>query len=101
MDIFTQGKVNKIVPKEFKLSQNYPNPFNPTTTIEYALPQNAKVVIKVYDILGRLVKELVNEYKEAGYYKVKFDGTNLASGVYLYRIESGTYVQTKKMVLVK
>jgi hypothetical protein len=96
-----KGKVHKVIPKEFKLAQNYPNPFNPLTTIEYALPQNTKVTIKVYDILGRLVKELVNEYKEAGYYKIKFDGSNFASGVYLYRVEAGTFVATKKMVLVK
>ncbi len=62
---------------------------------------NTKVTIKVYDILGKLVKELVNEYKEAGSYTVKFDGTNFASGVYFYRIEAGSLVDTKKMVLVK
>ena len=94
-------KEHKIIPKEFALAQNYPNPFNPITTIGFSLPQNTKVVIKVYDILGRLVKELVNEYKTAGVYNVKFDGTNFSSGVYFYKIEAGTFVDTKKMVLVK
>lgn len=97
----TYSNGNKIIPKEFKLEQNFPNPFNPSTTIEYSLPNSTKITIKVYDLLGRLVKELVNEYKDAGVYKVKFDGTNLASGVYLYKIEAGTFVNVKKMVLVK
>jgi parallel beta-helix repeat protein len=91
----------KIIPKEFKLSQNYPNPFNPITKIEYSLPQNTKVSIKVYDILGRIVKVLVDEFKEAGIYTINFDGSNYASGVYFYRIEAGKFVNTKKMVLVK
>jgi hypothetical protein len=94
-------KENKIIPQEFKISQNYPNPFNPTTKIEYSLPQNTKVKIKIYDILGRMVKVLVDEFKEAGIYTVQFDGSNYASGVYFYRIEAGKFVNTKKMVLVK
>ena len=94
-------KKNIVIPKEFKLSQNYPNPFNPTTKIDYQLPKSAKVVIKVYDILGKLVRELVNENKEAGYYTVTFDGTNYASGVYFYRINAGDFNAVKKMVLVK
>jgi hypothetical protein len=94
-------KNEKIIPKEFSLSQNYPNPFNPTTKINYSLPQGVKVSIKVYDILGRLVKELVNEFKEAGNHTVTFDGTNYASGVYFYRIEADKFSAVKKMVLVK
>jgi hypothetical protein len=90
-----------VIPKEFKLSQNYPNPFNPTTKIDYQLPKLEKVVIKVYDILGKLVRELVNENKEAGFYTVTFDGTNFASGVYFYRINAGDFNAVKKMVLVK
>lgn len=93
--------VSNEVPRSYKLYQNYPNPFNPTTKIEYALPKSAKVVIKVYDILGRMVKELVNEQKDAGYYTVKFDGTSYASGVYFYRINAGEFTSVKKMVLVK
>jgi parallel beta-helix repeat protein len=89
------------IPREFMLYQNYPNPFNPYTTIKYSLPTNEKVTIKIYDILGRLVTTLVNEFKKAGYYDVKFDGTNYASGVYFYRIDAGKYVDSKKMILVK
>jgi photosystem II stability/assembly factor-like uncharacterized protein len=98
-----KGKSTKVeIPIQFSLSQNYPNPFNPTTTIKYALPQSVKVSIKIYDILGRLVKTLVNnEFKDAGYYDVTFDGSNFASGVYFYRIEAGKFVQSKKMVIVK
>ena len=95
-------KSSKIsIPTKFSLSQNYPNPFNPTTKINYALPTSTKVNIKIYDILGRMVKQLVNETKDAGYYTVTFDGTNLASGIYFYRIEAGNFVESKKMVIVK
>jgi parallel beta-helix repeat protein len=95
-----------VIPKKFSLSQNYPNPFNPATNISYNLPKSAKVVIKVYDIIGRVVKELVNEDREAGSYTVSFDGTNLASGIYFYKIEANQsdgkkFVDTKKMVLIK
>ena len=89
------------IPKVFSLSQNYPNPFNPTTTIKYSLPTDTKVVIKIYDILGKEVKTLVNDFKKAGFYQETFDGTNLASGVYFYHIEAGKFIQSKKMVLVK
>jgi hypothetical protein len=88
-------------PGEFKLFNNYPNPFNPTTMIKYAIPKYAFVKITVFDILGREITTLTNEYKTAGYYEVRFDGTNLASGLYFYRIEAGAYVQTKKMLLLK
>ena len=89
------------MPTAFALNQNYPNPFNPTTIIKYALPKYIKIVIKVYDILGREVKTLVNEFQKAGYYNITFDGSNYASGVYFYRIEAGEFKQSKKMVLVK
>ena len=89
------------IPTVFSLSQNYPNPFNPLTKINYTLPVGTKVNIKIYDILGRLVKELVNEFKDAGAYTVSFDGSGFASGVYFYRIEAGKFVQSKKMVLLK
>ncbi len=96
------GKLtNKDVPKEFELLQNYPNPFNPVTKIQYNLPGNSRVVITIYDILGRKVKELVNEKKDAGTYYVLFDGSNFASGVYFYKIEAGSFIETKKMVLIK
>src|SRR5437773_6571064 len=79
---------NNVIPKTFNLSENYPNPFNPMTTIKFDLPAASKVNIKIYGILGRIVKELVNETKDAGSYAVSFDGTNFASGVYFYRIEA-------------
>lgn len=91
---------NKLI-KSFYLSQNYPNPFNPITRIKYDLPDKSDVEIKVYDILGEQVRTLVNEQQEAGRYEVKFDASNLASGVYLYRINAGSYIDTKKMVLMK
>ncbi|MEO6695056.1 MAG: T9SS type A sorting domain-containing protein [Ignavibacteria bacterium] len=83
------------------LHQNYPNPFNPITTISYSLPKNAFVKLKVFDIAGKEVKVLINEYKQAGNYEVVFDGSNLSSGVYYYKINSGNYFEIKKMVLIK
>jgi len=88
-------------PKEFKLDQNFPNPFNPTTTIQYQLPADARVTLKVYDILGSEVATLVNEGQEAGYKEVQFNGVNLASGMYIYRLTADNYVSIKKMMLVK
>jgi len=90
-----------IIPGKFELSQNYPNPFNPLTKINFSIPKSTKVVMQVYDILGKLVKTLVNDFKEAGSHNVSFDGTGLASGVYFYRIEAGSFIESKKMVLVK
>ena len=87
-------------PQAFALDQNYPNPFNPSTTIKFELPRTSKVSLGVYDILGREVCVLVNEEREAGAYEAKFDGTNLASGVYFYRIQAGSFVQTKKLLLL-
>jgi len=89
------------IPEKFSLSQNYPNPFNPSTVIGYRIPVPSNVTLKIYDVLGREVSTLVNEEKPAGNYKVNFDGSNLASGVYLYRIIAGKYMQTKKMILLK
>ncbi len=87
--------------KEYKLEQNYPNPFNPSTIINYEVPKSGLVIIKIYDVLGSEVKTLVNEVKNQGSYKVKFDGSNLASGLYFYRITSGNFSETKKMLLMK
>lgn len=92
---------NYTVPKEFKLEQNFPNPFNPTTTIQYQLPAEARVTLKVYDILGSEVATLVNEVQEAGYKEVQFNGINIASGMYIYRLTSGKFSSIKKMMLVK
>ena len=93
-------KIESEIPIDFILYQNYPNPFNPVTTIKFDLPGDGLVSFKIYDILG---KELysVNEFKQAGTYTITLDGSNYASGLYFYRLESGSYVETKKMVLVK
>ncbi|MAT59534.1 MAG: hypothetical protein CMF23_16305 [Ignavibacteriae bacterium] len=89
------------VPMEFNLAQNYPNPFNPSTSIEYSVPSNEFVTLKVYDVLGNTVSTLVNETKEAGKYNVTFDASNLTSGIYFYSINAGGFTQVKKMMLVK
>ena len=91
----------EVVPKEYSLYQNYPNPFNPVTEIKYNLPEAAKVILKVYNIIGQEVAILVNGIEEAGYHSVKFEGSNLPSGTYIYRMQTGSFVQTKKMVLLK
>jgi arabinoxylan arabinofuranohydrolase len=92
---------NVFLPKEYKLHQNYPNPFNPVTQITYTLPQNTRVKIELYDLLGKRVKVLENEQKLAGYYTLEFNGGDLASGVYFYRMQAGNFVITKKMLLIK
>lgn len=85
----------------FVLDQNYPNPFNPTTTIKFSVPNFQFVTLKVYDILGREISTLVNEEKLPGNYEVEFNGSNLSSGIYFYRLSAGAYSQTKKLVLLK
>jgi hypothetical protein len=90
-----------MVAREFSLDQNYPNPFNPATTLRYAIPNGTDVVLKVYNIIGQEVATLVNEYQTSGVYSVNFDASKLSSGMYLYRISAGTFVQVKKMLLVK
>ena len=94
-------KIGDVIPSYFNLSQNYPNPFNPSTTISYQIPVPGKVTLKIYDILGREVTTLVNKEQKAGNYKVNFDASRLASGVYFYRIIAGDFVQTKKMILLR
>lgn len=89
------------IPTEFDLKQNYPNPFNPTTNIQYDLPIDNFVTIKVYDITGRVVTTLINEFKNAGRYIVSFNASSLSSGIYFYKIEAGNFVETKRMVLIK
>jgi len=89
------------VPMEFSLAQNYPNPFNPSTIIDYSIPSNEFVTIKVFDVLGNTVSTLVNETKEAGKYNATFDANNLTSGIYFYSINAGGFTQVMKMMLVK
>jgi len=86
---------------EYKLEQNYPNPFNPFSTIKFELPKSSVVSLKVYDIPGREINELVNEFRTAGKYEVTFDASKLPSGVYFYRLQSENFVKTRKMVLIK
>jgi len=96
-------------PNSFLLMQNYPNPFNPVTTIRYEIQQSANVSLKIFDMTGREIMTLVDEFKEAGYYKTDFNGGNLSSGAYYYRLEvipsnsfgAGDFVDTKKMLLLK
>jgi hypothetical protein len=91
----------KEIPTVFSLVQNFPNPFNPITTIDYGLPKQSAVRLEVYNTLGQRVALLVDEMKQAGYHSEKFDGANLASGVYLYRLQAGDFVQTKKLLILR
>ena len=97
-----------ILPGNFKLFQNYPNPFNPTTKIKYTIPVGTSrrdgtvsVQLRVYDVLGNEIATLINEEKPAGIYEVEFDGTNLTSGIYFYKMQAGDFLETKKMLLLK
>jgi hypothetical protein len=100
-----EGK--QIIPTEYSLYQNYPNPFNPTTTIKFDIPDvgtglaQSNVTLKVYDILGKEIATLVNEDKSAGVYEISFDASTLASGVYIYKLQAGDFVNSKKMILLK
>ncbi|MDY0082710.1 MAG: T9SS type A sorting domain-containing protein [Ignavibacteriaceae bacterium] len=88
-------------PTLYELSQNYPNPFNPSTTIRYQTPQDGIVTLRIYDILGAVVATLINEEKAAGKYEVNFDASKLSSGVYIYKIQAGGFISSKKMILIK
>jgi hypothetical protein len=88
-------------PENFKLYQNYPNPFNPSTKIKYSIPKSSQVQIKIFDILGNEIETLVNEEKSAGTYEITWNATNLTSGIYLYQLQAGSFIDTKKMILLK
>jgi hypothetical protein len=88
-------------PQEFFLYQNFPNPFNPSTKISWQMPEGGYAEIVIYDILGRLIKTLVNEYKQPGKYEITFDASDLSSGTYLYQLRAGNYILTEKMLLLK
>ena len=98
--VFINGQ-SQNVSNSFYLSQNYPNPFNPKTTIKYTIPKTGLVTLKIYDVLGKEIMTLVNETIAAGNYEVEFNGSNLSSGVYFYRIESGEFISIKKMILIR
>uniref|UniRef100_A0A7V3E810 T9SS type A sorting domain-containing protein n=1 Tax=Ignavibacterium album TaxID=591197 RepID=A0A7V3E810_9BACT len=85
----------------FTLEQNYPNPFNPTTRISWQSPVNSQQTLKVYDVLGNEVATLVDEFREAGRYEIEFDASKLSSGIYLYQLQAGSYIETKKMILLQ
>jgi len=92
---------DEFVPLSFELFQNYPNPFNPSTTIKYSISQYGNVNLKIYDLLGKEIITLINEEKPAGVYEIEFDGTNLSSGVYFYRLQTGAFSKTMKLNLIK
>ncbi len=107
-EILEVNNLQTTIPLEFELHQNFPNPFNPSTNIKFSIPENGKVktennfvVLKVYNLLGREVATLVNEHLEPGTYSVTFDGSELSSGVYYYKLTAGSYSETRKMVLIK
>ena len=90
-----------LIPDEYSLAQNYPNPFNPSTIIKYDIKDRTNVELKVFDILGREIITLITEEKPAGNYEVEWNAAGLPSGVYFYRLQAGSFVETKKMVLMK
>ena len=93
--------VETFIPFEFVVEQNYPNPFNPTTTIKYQIPELSFVLLKVFNVLGNEVTTLVNEEKEAGSHQIEFDATTLPSGVYFYALQASSFVESRKMLLLK
>ncbi len=93
--------IDSSIPVDFCLFNNYPNPFNPSTTISFKIPWSQMVELKVYDMLGREVAELINEYRQAGSYSTQFNGSHLSSGIYFYKLKAGNFIQTKKLILLK
>ena len=93
--------ISSRIPDSYKLNQNYPNPFNPSTNIEYSIPSESFVELKVYDVLGNEIASLVNEQQQAGVYRADFTANNLSSGIYFYKLQAGNFIETKKMVLLR
>ncbi len=93
--------INISSPENFELFQNYPNPFNPTTTIAYQVPKTSVVNLSVYNLLGEIMEVLANEEKSPGYYEIIFDANKYASGIYFYRLTAASYIETKKIILLK
>ena len=94
-------KTTSSIPDDYLLFQNYPNPFNPSTTIRWQIPKAGFVTLKIYDVLGKEITTLVDEYKPVGEYKIEFNGMDLSSGIYFYQLKTGGFIQTKKMILIK
>ncbi|MCW8803914.1 MAG: T9SS type A sorting domain-containing protein, partial [Ignavibacteriaceae bacterium] len=97
----SEAEVEVISPKEFALYQNYPNPFNPSTTIKFALPEKTNIELSVYNSLGEKVADVLSSELSEGYHEVEFSASNLSSGIYFYRLESGNFVSVKKMIIIK
>jgi photosystem II stability/assembly factor-like uncharacterized protein len=101
LDIITNVATDVLQPIEIQLLQNYPNPFNPTTKIKYEIPERSFVILKVYDVLGKEITTLINEEKPEGIYEVSFDAFDLASGIYFYKLQAGSLIEIRKMILLK
>jgi hypothetical protein len=100
-EVVTGVEEQRALPIALSLGQNYPNPFNPSTTIKFELPKSSVVKLSILDALGREVSVLVNEKRDAGVHEVKFDAVGLASGVYFYRMQAGSFVKSRKMLVIK
>jgi hypothetical protein len=96
-----ENDVSVLPPGSFRVSQNYPNPSNPKSKIDYEIPESGRVTIKLYNMLGQELMTIVNEFMEAGYFTAEFDGSNLASGVYFYRLKTSGFADVKKLILLK
>lgn len=94
-------RIDDMIPHRFRLDQNYPNPFNPSTTIKFAIPEQKHVILVVYDLMGREVATLIDEQLAPGEYTAVFDAGGIASGMYLYRIQAGSHITTRRMILLK
>jgi hypothetical protein len=90
-----------LIPSQTSLGQNYPNPFNPSTMIQFAIPDRSNVTLLVFNTLGQMVRELVNEDIDAGYHEVQSDASGLASGVYFYRLQAGNFVETRRLLILR
>jgi hypothetical protein len=101
INITTQDNTDQNIPKNFELGQNFPNPFNPATKIVYGIPTDCHVSLKVYDILGKLVETLVDNFENMGYHSIEFNASKLTSGIYFYKITAGNFISTKKMIVIK
>lgn len=100
-DVLSDNEAVESLPVDYQLNQNFPNPFNPSTVIEYSVPHMSKVTLKVYNLLGEVIKELVDEVKGAGKYRSVFNASDLSSGIYFYTLKAENFIQTKKMILLK
>jgi hypothetical protein len=100
-NIISKVEDDEILPNEYLLEQNYPNPFNPSTIIKFGIPERTNVVIKIYDILGSEVTTLFNQETDMGWYELEFAAAGYSTGIYIYRMQAGNYISTKKMLMIK